>query len=255
MKFRRQCKKYGVKILVLCFWLLLWEILSRVVNKEILLAPPIAVIQTLGRLSMSLSFWQTILFSSARIILGFLLALILGIAMAILSYRSRIFFELISPMMKVIKATPVASFIILALIWIHSKNLSILISFLMVLPLIFTNILQGIRSTDGKLLQMAKVFKISWNKKITAIYVPAVIPYFISACSVGLGFCWKAGIAAEVIGLSTGSIGWRLYEAKLYWMTKELFAWTIVIIIISILFEKLVMQLIKLIDIRGGDPQ
>jgi NitT/TauT family transport system permease protein len=147
--------------------------------------------------------------------------------------------------MRLIKAMPVASFIILALLWINSSNLSVLISFLMVIPIIYSNVKLGLKSADEKLLQMAKVYQISRRKKIIAIYIPAVTPYFIAAVSVGLGFCWKAGIAAEVIGNPVGSIGNRLYEAKLYLMTEELFAWTTVIIIISILFENVVMSLLR----------
>ncbi|MDD3172678.1 MAG: ABC transporter permease subunit [Herbinix sp.] len=239
-------KHYGFKILAVCFWLLLWELLSIWIGHEILLAAPTAVLVTLIGLVGSLDFWQTILFSSLRIILGFLLALFVGSILAICAHNSRPIKELIAPLMKTIQAMPVASFIILALIWIKAKNLSVLASFLMVMPLIYSNVSQGLKATDEKLLQMAKVFQISRSKKIIAIYIPSVLPYFISAVSVGVGLCWKAGIAAEVIGIPTGSIGEKLYEAKLYLMTKELFAWTIVIIIISIIFEKAVMMMLQL---------
>lgn len=239
--------RYGFNIVAVCFWLLLWEGFSRWFGHSILLAPPSAVLVTLGGLIGSLDFWQTILFSSLRIILGFLLALLVGIIFAIGSYNSRIIKELLSPLMKTIQAMPVASFIILALIWIKAKNLSVLASFLMVMPLIYSNVAKGLEAADEKLLQMAEIFRLGRNKKILAIYLPAVMPYFISAVSVGVGLGWKAGIAAEVIGIPNGSIGERLYEAKLYLMTRELFAWTIVIIIISILFEKVVMLLIRLL--------
>ena len=239
-------KKHGFKLLVLCFWLLLWELISRQDTHGIFLASPVSVMITLIELVRTWDFWLTIMNSSLHIVTGLALALVAGIVLAIVSYNSRLIRELISPVMKIMKAIPVASFIILALLWLrHKTSLSVLISFMMVLPLIYTNVLQGLRSTDEKLLQMAKVFKIGRMKKIIAIYLPAVLPYFISAVSVGIGFCWKAGIAAEVIGIPSGSIGERLYEAKLYIMTRELFAWTAVIIIISILFEKIVMFFLK----------
>jgi NitT/TauT family transport system permease protein len=147
--------------------------------------------------------------------------------------------------MKIIKAMPVASFIILALVWIKTKNLSILISFMMVLPMIYSSVEQGLIATDQKLLQMAQIFRFRPWKKAIAIYIPSVKPFFRSAVVVGLGFCWKAGIAAEVIGYPAGSIGKKLYEAKLYWMTKELMAWTVVIILISVVFEKVVILLLR----------
>jgi len=245
-------KQYGLKIFAVCFWLLFWEIMSRIIGQDIFLPSPFNVFITLFGLIQSIGFWQTILFSFTRIVLGFFLAILVGTVLAVLSFRSLILKELVMPLMKVMKATPVASFIILALIWIKARNLSVLISFLMVVPMIYTTVGQGLAAADEKLLQMAEVFRIGRLKKIRAIYIPAVIPHFISAISVGLGFCWKAGIAAEVIGFPPGSIGGQLYEAKLFLMTKELFAWTTVIIIISILFEKIVMWFIQLLQHDAG---
>lgn len=244
---RGKMRTFCFRLLAILFWLLVWELVSLWIGEDILLASPIAVAGSLWELCQSLDFWQAILFSSLRIIVGFLSALLAGTLLAVISYNSGLVKTLITPLMKIIQATPVASFIILALVWISPRNLSALASFLMVMPLIYTNLLQGLEGADEKLLQMAKVFRISRPKKIRSIYVPAVLPHFIAAVSVGIGLCWKAGIAAEVIGTPTGSIGERLYEAKLYLMTKELFAWTIVIIIVSIIFEKTVLRLLGLI--------
>lgn len=238
-------KRYGIKLPVICFWLLLWELASRLIDQDIFLVSPVKVIVTLIELGANADFWQTILFSSLGIIGGFVLALLSGTILAIVSYKLNFIKELLAPLMKLIQATPVASFIILALIWINKRNLSVLTSFLMVLPLIYSNVYQGLMTTDVKLLQMAKVFRLGAVRKINAIYIPTVMPYMISAVSVGLGLCWKAGIAAEVIGIPSGSIGEKLYSAKLYLMTNELLAWTIVIIIFSVLFEKLVVLLLN----------
>lgn len=247
-------KKYTVKLSVICFWILFWEILSRRIAQDIFLPSPYAVLTALFEAVRKPDFWQTVLYSSLHIVYGFLWALVIGIALAVAAYNIRILYELISPVMKIIKAIPVASFIILALLWVDKKNLSVLASFMMVVPLIYSNVVQGLRATDEKLLQMAKVFRISRLKKVIAIYIPAVLPYFISSVSVGIGLGWKAGIAAEVIGIPSGSIGEQLYEAKLYLMTKELFAWTIVIILISILFERAVMYLLRHLQ-KGSDKQ
>ncbi len=246
---RKLTRKYGFKVIIICFWLLLWEVVSWQDPREIFIASPLSVFVTLINLIKDGSFWVTIAWSSFRIAAGFIMALAAGIILAAAAYNSVIFRELISPVMKIMKTIPVASFIILALLWINNKtNLSVLISFMMVLPLVYTNVLQGLRATERELLQMAKVFRISRWKRVVAIYIPAALPYFVSAVSVGMGFCWKAGIAAEVIGIPSGSIGERLYEAKLYIMTKELFAWTLVIIAISMLFEKLVLHLLAMLQ-------
>ncbi len=249
-------KGFVIKLLVLCFWIIVWEILSRIINQELFLPSPKSVLLAFFELSKSSEFWFSIANSFRRIIFGFILGLVIGSVLATLSYKSRVIYELISPLLKVIKATPVASFIILALVWIKSTNLSVLIAFLMVLPISFSNILHGLQSTDEKLLEMAKVFHIGGWKRIKAIYFPAVMPFVVSAMSIGLGFSFKSGIAAEVIGKPINSIGLNLYEAKLYFMIKELFAWTFVIILLSVLFERIMMRILRYYgNIQGKTPK
>ena len=142
------------------------------------------------------------------------------------------------------KATPVASFIILALVWLDSRHLPVFISFLMVFPTVYLNLLEGIRQTDRKLLEMARVFHVPLTRRLRGIYLPQVLPYFRSAASLGLGLCWKAGIAAEVIGLPAGSMGERLYTAKIYFQTPDLFAWTAAVVAVSAVFERLFLRLV-----------
>ncbi len=235
---RAKKKHTIIRILAALFWIGIWQIASMWLGQEILLASPVSVLKKLSELLFTADFWQSIGFSFGRIVLGFGIAVVLGIFMGITAYRSRVAEILINPLMSVIKATPVASFIILCLIWIPSRNLSVFISFLMVLPVIYTNLLEGLRQTDRKLLQMADIFRVSRGKKVFYIYFSQVLPYFITACRLSLGMCWKAGIAAEVIGVPSGSMGEKLYNAKIYLNTPDLFAWTIVIIIISVVFEK-----------------
>ncbi len=239
------CSKYLIKLSVVLFWLLVWEMISLKIGRELILPSPVLVAATLIEMVKRREFWEAILFSSLRILCGFFLALIFGVLLATGAYVNRVIKELFTPLMKIIQAMPVASFIILALLWLQAKNLSVLTTFLMVVPLVYSNVWQGLQETDEKLLQMAKVFHVSRIKKIIAIYTPSVMPYLLSAVSVGLGLGWKAGIAVEVIAYPSGSIGRHLYEAKLYAVTKEQFAWTIVIIVISILFERAVMFFLR----------
>lgn len=238
------------RICAIAFWILLWELLSLLIPEKIVFASPHRVIQVLFTMVQSFDFWSTIWFSLARISLGFLLAFFCGLLLAVLSAFVPLIRYLLFPLIRLVKAVPVASFIILALLWIRSSYLSVLISFLMVLPVIYTSVLLGIDSMDKKLLEMAQIFRVPFFRRLRFIYLPSVMPSLVSACSVALGFCWKSGIAAEVIGLPNGSIGERLYEAKLYLMTGELFAWTAVIVLISVLFEKLVMFLIHTVAKR-----
>ena len=164
-----------------------------------------------------------------------------GTALAILSYRFRVVEVFLWPYISIIKATPVASFVILCLIWMSSASLPVFIAFLMSVPIIYTNMLQGFKSTDAKMLEMAEIFRFSFGKKLLYIYFPQVKSHFVSACSVSLGLSWKAGIAAEIIGIPDGSMGEMLYNAKLYLATADLFSWTVTIVIVSILFEKVIL--------------
>lgn len=230
------------------FWLLLWQLAVMRMENTILVASPVETVKTLIELLQTAEFWKTVGTSFVKIALGFFLAVGTGILFAVAASFSGLVRALLNPLLRLVKAVPVASFIILALFWLStSRNLSVLISFLMVLPVIYTNVLQGIASTEPELLEMARVFRIPFGKRLRYIYIPAVLPYFVSACSVGLGFCFKSGIAAEVIGLPQNSIGAQLYEAKLYLMTAELFAWTAVIVMVSVVFEKLVMLFVRLL--------
>ncbi len=242
----RTKKKYTrFRILAILFWVGIWQIVSMWLGQEILLASPVSVIKKLSELVITVDFWQSIGFSFGRIAAGFFLALFLGVLMGIAAYGSKLVEILLNPLISVIKATPVASFIILCLIWIPSRNLSVFISFLMVLPVVYTNLLIGIRQTDRQLLEMAEVFEVSMGRRIYYIYFSQVLPYFVTACRLSLGMCWKAGIAAEVIGVPAGSMGEKLYHAKIYLNTPDLFAWTIVIIAISVVFEKCFMRMLE----------
>ena len=243
---KRSVRRRGVRLWAVAFWLLVWQIAAMWIGQEILLASPVSVLQRLFQLCLEGDFWASIAFSFVRIILGFLLACLCGVIFAAVSSRFLRFRELLAPLMAVVKSTPVASFIILVLIWVPSRNLSIFISFLMVTPIIYANVLGGIEHTDRKLLEMADVFRVPFGRRLRYIYLPQTMPFFRAACSVSLGLCWKAGVAAEVIGIPKGSVGERLYQAKIYLETPDLFAWTVVIILISLLFEKLFLFLLDL---------
>lgn len=237
----------NIKVGAVIIWLLVWQLLSMYVDSAILLASPVDTLKCLWNMLGIASFWQSILFTLIRICVGLFLANIIGAFFSVGAYLSKTFRDFISIPIAVTKSTPVASFIILVLIWIPSKNLSVFISFLMSFPVIYTNILQGLDSMDKNMLEMAQVFKLSTARKIRFIYIPQVIPYYRAAAALSNGLCFKAGIAAEVIGQPNGSIGERLYEAKIYFNTPELFAWTITIIIASIVFNRLFMLLINFI--------
>ena len=250
--FFKKHKTLILRIAAIAFWIAVWEAVALRIGSELIIATPIKVAQVFFEMIFKADTWHSLGFSLVRISSGFALAFILGSVLAAVSSRLQAVKILLSPITSAIKSTPVASFVILAIIWFGSKNLSVFISFLMVFPVIYLNILKGIESVDKELLEMAKVFNISLGRRIVYIYMPSLMPFVISACSVALGLCWKSGVAAEVIGISSGSIGERLYRAKLYFETGELLAWTAAIILISTAFEKLIMLILRRVN---GIPQ
>ena len=234
----KKTKQVIFKISAIAFWIIVWEALALAIGSDLIISSPVQVAGRLAKLIVSPDTWKTVGFSFVRIASGFVLALVLGTAAAVLSSKVKALKILLSPITSVIKSTPVASFIILAIMWFGSKNLSIFISFLMVFPIIYLNILGGIESVSRELKEMSAVYKLSAAKRLGYVYLPQVMPFVISACSVALGLCWKSGVAAEVIGISDGSIGERLYQAKLYFETGDLLAWTAIIIAVSTCPEK-----------------
>lgn len=238
-------KKIAITITAICFWLLVWHFLSLKINSSIFLPSPEATYKALIRIGKRAGFWQTIFNTFSKIAKGFLLALIAGTFSAIISSFVKIIDVLVSPFMRLLKTVPVASFIILALLWVKSDKLSVLISFVMVTPVVYINILQSFDNVDNNLLEMADIFNVGLLRRLRFIYVPALVSGFMSACKIGLGFCFKAGIAAEIIGLPFQSIGSELYKSKLYLMTDELFAWTVVIVLMSVFFEGVCIYLLN----------
>ncbi len=227
-------------------WLLLWQLLALLVRNPILMVGPAETLRTLGRMLMTLDFWQSLGFSFARIALGFLLGSLLGILLAWWSVRRVLLEKILSPLISVLKAVPVASFVILLLIWGGNLRLSFYISALVVLPILYLNTLSGLKATDPKLLEMASVFRMPLGRQLRYIFFPSVYPYLYSGFQTAIGMAWKSGVAAEVIGQPLGSVGNGLYNAKIYLETGELFAWTITVIVVSRLFECLFLGMLRL---------
>ena len=241
-------KKRLVTALCVLFWLAVWQVGAMLLNQKILLVSPVAAAARLIELVPTAEFWKSIAFSMGRILLGFALGLVTGTALAAAAGKCCFFRKLFAPLTAVLKAVPVASFTILALIWVSSQNLSVLVSFLICVPVVYTNMLEGIDALDPQLKVMAQVFRIPPLRRFTGVYLSQLLPYFRSAAGLAIGLCWKSGTAAEVIGIPDGSIGENLFMAKVYLETADLFAWTAVIIFVSFLCEKLFMAAVDLVE-------
>lgn len=225
--------------------ILLWQLLAMKLDQKLLLATPVDVAKTLGVLVKSQEFYSAIAYSMGRILLGLLIGAAVGTACALLAGRWHFMEVLFWPYFSAMKATPVASVVILCLVWLSSRRLSVFIVFLVVTPVIYTNILAGIKNLDLKMKDMARVFGINGLRRLLYVYLPELKTYIIAAFTLATGMAFKAGIAAEVIGTPGGSVGKMLYNAKVYLETPELFAWTLVIIALSVVVEQVILKLVK----------
>lgn len=231
---------------VAAVWICLWQLAAVLVQNPVIFVGPLDVCRVLVQQVIRPDFWMTIAGSASRICGGALAAFALAVLTGIAASRYRLFMEFLEPAMGLLQSVPVASFVILALIWIGSENLSVLISFVVVFPIVYRSTLQGMAAAQKEMLEMAEVFRIGALRRFIYIYRPALFPYLTSAARVACGMAWKSGVAAEVIGVPDCSVGEKLYMAKIYLGTAELFAWTLVIILVSKLFEVLFLRVLAL---------
>ena len=232
------------RLAVAAFWLAAWQLASMAVGSRIVLVGPAEVACRLAELVLEADFWVSVGLSLGRVAAGFGLAVAAGMALAAWASRSRVVEGLLAPLVGAVKAAPVASFVVLLLMWVSSRRLSVAVSFLMAVPILYTNVLAGVRQTDPALLEMADVFGVSSWARVRTVYAAQVAPYLRAGLSLAMGLSWKSGIAAEVIGLPAPSIGIHLYDAKVYLDTPDLLAWTVVIVALSVGLEALLGRLL-----------
>lgn len=237
-------KRIGKALAALVFWLGIWALAAWRLGKPLLLPAPAAVARCLWHLMGSGEFWLTTGISLVRVLCGIVIAVALGVLLAVLTERFSWLDALLSPLLTLVKSTPVASFIILAILWMGRDYVPVFIVVLMALPVIWANVGAGIRTMDAGLREMAKVYQFPLTRRLRRIWVPSVMPYFLSGCRTALGLAWKAGIAAEVLTVPARSIGKMLYSSKLNLEVEELFAWTAVVILLSLAIERGLLALL-----------
>ena len=233
------------KITAVLLALLFWQIAAMILNRSFLLSSPVEVVKALFELGGKNVFWMGLGKSIFKIILGFLAGGGVGIFLAGLSYRFKLFEIYISPYIMVIRSVPVASFVIIILIWLGSEALSVLVCFFMVMPIFYANTLEGLKSVDVKMLQMAKIYELGQKAKFIYIYLPGLESFLISSSVASMGIAFKSGIAAEVIGWPKNTLGFFLFDAKIYLETSKVFAITLIVILCSAISERLIIFIMK----------
>lgn len=232
-------------LLITLIWLGLWQFSAMQVGEELLFPTPLSVALRIGELLCGAALYKTVALSLLRILLGMLIGTLLGAIGGLITALSPVARDFFAPPLAVIKATPVASFIILLVLWVSRDTTPLIIAAMMVTPVVWANVESGILHTDTALLEMAKAYKMPRAQKLKHIYVPSVSPYFFSALRSSLGMAWKAGIAAEVLLQPLISIGKMIFEAKHTLETVDLFAWTVIVVLLSVLIEKVMVTLFR----------
>ena len=245
MKTSILSNKFIKPLIALIFWFGVWHIAAELIGKELFLPYPHTVLKRLFVLAGEKSFWVTVTTSLWRIFLGFGFGVALGFCLALFTYKATLAKTIISPAIRVSRATPVVSFILLAFLWLDNDSIPVFIALLMVLPIVWQNVLSGLESRDIRLKEMARVFKLSPVKTFFKITLPELKPHFYSGCLTSLGLAWKSGIAAEVISYPRIAIGKEMNNAKTILETTDVFAWTVTVVVFSLLLEGLFKLVVK----------
>ncbi len=241
----QQSKKILKGFILLAFWIGVWYLWALLTGQELLVPTPHKTLAVLFEFAKTGKFWLSVLFSTLRIVAGFLTGVLIGTLGGYLSVKIKLFDTLFSPILHLARAVPVASFILLAYVWIKTNFIPVFITALMVAPIIWATTVTAIGGIDKSLVEMGQVFRIPKKEILFKIKFPQMAPAYFSSVVTALGLAWKSGVAAEVICYPQQSIGRLLYNAKTYLETPETFALTIVIVIISIVLEKLMKHFAK----------
>ena len=231
-------------LLCFAFWIGIWYIAAAALGKAVILPMPHDVAKRLIALAGTKDFVLTCLRSLGSVFAGIFFGMAFGSVLAVLSHFVPVVKTLASPMLSVVKATPVASFIILLLFLVNKTAVPPIATSLIVMPIVYSNVTKGFSSVPREKSEAARIYLFDAVKKWKYCYLPCIMPYFAAACRSAVGMAWKAGIAAEVICSPKGTIGSALYNAKIYLESEDMFAWTAAVIILSIVIEKLIVNLI-----------
>ena len=226
------------------FWLAVWWLLALIVGKELLIPSPPLVVRTLLELVVTGAFWRYTALTLLRITLGLLLGIVLGMLTALLTNRLSLLHALLAPAVRVVRATPVASFIILVLLWVANGRVPVVISALVVLPVIWESTAAGLRSVDRDLLEFARAYRLTRLDTWRRIVIPSMLPQLAAAVCTAIGLAWKSGVAAEVLCLPKAAVGTQVYFSKLYLDTPALFAWTLMVVALSLTVERIARRLL-----------
>ena len=226
-------------IVPLLFWITVWQILSMIINHTYFLPSVPETFSALFMLLRTEKFFKIVFLTMLRVIIGLTLGIVFGILLAFLSHISVVVKDITTPLMSIIKSTPVATFIIILWVMMDGSSLAVFIAVLMVMPIIWQNMMDGYNSINRELSEVCDVFEFSFIKRMRILILPILIKYLIPGIITASGLAWKSEIAAEIIAYTKNSIGHHINDAKYNFDTATVFAWTLIIIVMSIVIEKI----------------
>lgn len=230
--------------LIVLFWLGVWWLCSALVGMPLILPSPLDVLIKLGTMATTATFWRVMVTSAVRVTVGITLSYLGGFLLAILCHHVKFVHDLMLPVISVIKTTPVSSFILIALVFFNRDLIPGAIAALMVLPVVFSNTLEGLASPSFAMLETARAYKLDFFERVRCIWIPTLRPFLVSAAGACAGLAIKAGIAAEVLICPEVSVGKYMYLSKQNMEYVELFAWTVAIVIFSFIVDLVFKQIL-----------
>ena len=227
-----------------------WKLVAALVGLEIIIPSPERVAARFIAFLANAAFWQALGATLVRGLVGFGISCATGLLIGFLIGFNRTAESLLSPVMTVIRSTPILAIILIALIWFSSDFVPIFSCFLMSFPVIASTLAEGVRQTDRRLIEMARLYRVPDGRLIRSLYLPSLFPYFTAAASSALGLCWKVVVAAEVISQPIHAIGTGLQNAKIMLETADVFAWTLAAILLSAITDLVFGRLFKFGGVR-----
>ncbi len=240
-------KKHYISLASLAFMLAVWKLLSLYFGSDIILPPPEKILFTTLRLFGDKHFLAIVGSTVLRGALGFFISLVLGLGLGILAGINPNFKTFMSPLIISIRSIPVIALILLALIWLGSDAVPIFIGLLTMFPFIYTNVSDGIKSVDPDLVEMATFYRVGKSRIIRELYIPAILPFIFSGASSAIGIGWRAIITGEVLSQPEYGIGTLMQAAQTFLNVDAVIAWTLVAVIISYGFEKIIRWIERLL--------
>lgn len=224
-------------LIAVAFWLIAWELVALSVDLSFIIPSVKETLAALFALVLQTDFYITVLKSFVRIVLGFVLGVAVGFVLGALSYKSLFVKTFFSPIMSIFRSTPVASFIMILWFLLGGGLIPVFIAVLMVMPLVYQGTFNGLSSIDPNLIEVASIYRFSAIKKCKLLYLPSLTKFLLPTVITACGLAWKSGVAAEIITYTRNSIGAAIFDAKNNFDSANMFAWTFVVIFISLLIE------------------